>query len=54
MTAVEASEGGASIVDHVVRGGELYARCMDQEATVERCRPVAERFQKHGTWWVPP
>jgi Amidohydrolase family len=54
VTVVEASDSGARIVDHVIAGDELlFAPCMGPEATVERCRPVAERFHKNGTWLAP-
>jgi imidazolonepropionase-like amidohydrolase len=55
-TAIEASDSGASIVDHMqyfmgARG--IGALCWGNTATVEQCQPVAERFKHNETWFVP-
>jgi hypothetical protein len=55
-TAIEASDSGASIVDHMqyamgARG--IGVICWGAKATVEQCQPVAERFRHNGTWFVP-
>lgn len=77
-TALEASDSGAGILDHMDTAGDLDARCLWSvpptsldfahataeawghatlqriyQASVEACQPVAERFQRNGTWWVP-
>jgi hypothetical protein len=53
VTAIQASDSGARIVDHSIANMELMDACFYHLATVERCRPVAERFRRNGTWWVP-
>ncbi len=58
LTAQEAAEAGASIIDHAVDpadgdGGDMRAPCLWSTATVATCRPVVEAFKRHGTWWVP-
>jgi hypothetical protein len=51
ISAMEASDSGMSIIDHPTGG--LDTLCWGAAATVERCRPLAERFQRNGTWFVP-
>lgn len=55
LTAIEAADSGASIIDHSNRlTPSLTAPCLDPDsASVERCQPIAQRFQRTGTWWVP-
>lgn len=53
VTAIEASDSGARILDHVNSAGGLDSLCVGAAATIERCRPVAERFLRNGTWWAP-
>jgi hypothetical protein len=60
MNAIEASDSGAGILDHVNSGGGLDTLCLgntasvsSDTATIARCQPVAERFQRNGTWWTP-
>lgn len=55
-TPLEASDSGARIIDHMqyqmgARG--LSQLCWGNTATVEQCGPIAERFQRNGTWLVP-
>jgi hypothetical protein len=52
-TAIEASDSGAGILDHNNSSGDLEERCLDDSASVNKCRPVAERFRHNNTWWVP-
>ena len=52
-TAIQASDSGASILDHVNSAGDLDKLCVGSQASVEKCQPVAERFQHNNTWWVP-
>ena len=53
-TALEASDSGASLLDHIRTAGGVDTLCLGgPPASVERCRPVAERFRRLGTWWVP-
>jgi hypothetical protein len=55
-TAIEASDSGASIIDHrqfKMGTKGLGVFCWGARGTVEQCRPVAERFKQRGTWWVP-
>jgi hypothetical protein len=52
-SAIEASDSGASIIDHQNTAGGLDTLCLIGAASVERCQPVAERFRRNGTWWVP-
>jgi hypothetical protein len=56
LTAIEASDAGASIIDHKqVRAGAggMLALCIKPQGSLDRCQPVAERFRRNGTWWVP-
>ena len=53
VTASQASDSGATILDHVNSSGDLPDRCLTQAATVEFCQVLAKRFQRNGTWWVP-
>lgn len=52
LTPIEASDSGARILDHLnsIRGA---LRCFGKDATIEKCQPIAERFQRNGTWFVP-
>jgi hypothetical protein len=57
-TPIEASDSGASIVDHLdppQSAGMLGINqlCWGDDATVEHCQPVAEHFRRNGTWFVP-
>src|SRR5262249_30247985 len=55
-SAAEASDSGASIIDHVSSSAELGEVCMGVWGTpvdVDECRALAERFRHNGTWWVP-
>jgi hypothetical protein len=61
-TAIEASDSGAGLLDHVNTAGDLDGRCWvskdswaskDSRPSVEQCKPVAERFRRNNTWWVP-
>jgi len=57
MTAMEASDSGISILDHLRdhsgSTGGLDSLCWGDKATVERCQPVAERLKRNETWLVP-
>ena len=53
-TAIEASDSGAGFLDHIQTAGGMDTLClMSPPASIERCRPVAETFKRHATWWVP-
>jgi imidazolonepropionase-like amidohydrolase len=52
-TAIEASDSGAGILDHNNSSADLEHLCLNDSASVERCRPVAEHFRRNNTWWVP-
>lgn len=57
-TPFEASDSGATMVDHPTaseRSGGIYTPCLARttSATIEKCRELAERFRRNGTWWVP-
>lgn len=49
----EASDSGFGIVDYPNLNQDLNARCLYDKASVEQCRPIAERLRRNGTWWVP-
>ena len=49
-TASEASDSGASILDHVNSAGGMDTVCLGDAASIERCKSVAERFKRNGTW----
>ena len=51
LSALTASDIGASIIDR--EGGSWAGSCWGANSSVEQCRPVAEQFQRHGSWWVP-
>lgn len=54
MPAEQASTLGASIVDHWdYSDGKISQDCWKQQATVERCQAIADRFRQNGTWWTP-
>ena len=52
-TAIEASDSGAVILDHINTAGDLYGCCLGHQATVQRCQPVADHFKRANTWFVP-
>jgi imidazolonepropionase-like amidohydrolase len=52
-TAIEASDSGMTILDHVNTAGGLDKTCMGPEATVEQCQPIADRLRQNNTWFVP-
>jgi imidazolonepropionase-like amidohydrolase len=55
-TAIEASDSGARIVDHMqykLGAKGLSQICWGDSATVEHCQPVAEKFRHNGTWLTP-
>ena len=52
-SAIEASDSGMNIIDHVNTAGDLDQLCMGSKGSVERCQPVAERFRRNNTWWMP-
>lgn len=53
VTALEASDSGAAILDHLNTSGGLDTLCWGDAATIERCQPLAERFRRQGTWFTP-
>ncbi len=53
LSALEASDSGAIVLDHPNTAGWMAGVCWGDGATADRCRPVAERFTRNGTWWVP-
>ncbi len=53
VSPIEASDSGARIFDHMNSSAGMDSLCFGSRATVERCRPVAERFRANGSWWVP-
>jgi hypothetical protein len=58
VTVIEASDSGASIVDHLnwIGSDDRWNRneaCFGTRATVAQCQPVAEHFRRNGTWLVP-
>jgi imidazolonepropionase-like amidohydrolase len=55
-TAIEASDSGASIIDHLqskMGDAGIGVICWGTTATVKQCQPVAEQFRHQGTWLVP-
>ena len=52
-TAIEASDSGAWILDHINTSGDLYGLCLGKKATIQRCQPVADQFKRANTWFVP-
>jgi hypothetical protein len=52
-SAAEASDSGASLLDHFKSAGDLWQYCAGPEATLQRCHAMAERFRRNGSWWVP-
>ncbi len=46
VTALEASDSGASVFDH----GADIPECLGEATSVERCVPTAERLKRNGTW----
>lgn len=64
-SVIVASDSGASILDHWNEAGDMATRCFEDVdlahlqtslprlATVSDCQPVAEHFQRNGTWLVP-
>ncbi len=56
VTAVEAADSGVSIIDHLYGGesaGGVPQLCFGEYASVEHCQPLAERFVRTNTWFVP-
>jgi len=53
ITAIQASDSGATILDHGNTSGDLDELCLGKPSSVERCQPLAARFRQNGTWWVP-
>lgn len=56
INPLDAADSGATSLDHVgpEHVGELDAMCFDpDQATVDACRKVAEKFQKTNTWSMP-
>jgi hypothetical protein len=54
--ALEASDSGVRIIDHVNSSAELSAICIGTFGNVTdsvRCRQLAEHFRRNNTWWVP-
>ncbi len=52
--ALAASDSGARILDHSTLNTELTTLCFFGEtASADACRPIAERFARNSTWWVP-
>ncbi len=52
-SALEASDSGMSIIDHVNSSGGLDALCTGDSGDFEQCRQAAETFKRNGTWWAP-
>jgi predicted amidohydrolase len=58
VTATEASDSGARIIDHFrlrtgwpTPQGQLFEVCVaEQSASIERCQLVAERLRRNDTW----
>ena len=56
VTAGEASDSGANIIDHLYGGGwagEVPKRCFGEYGSVDGCQRVAERFLRNNTWFAP-
>jgi hypothetical protein len=55
-SALEASDSGASIIDHGHTSAEVGPACLsawDDVATVAKCQPLAEHLRRNGTWIQP-
>ncbi len=52
VKASAASDSGMRLIDHTAANDELRQSCLYDDASVETCRPLAERFQRNGSWWV--
>ncbi len=61
VTVIEASDSGARLIDHVrfmtgwptPEGQHVFDFCLSrQSASLEQCRPLAERLRRNGTWLV--
>jgi hypothetical protein len=53
-SAMEASDSGASILDHIQTAGGMDTLCLGgPPSSIERCQAVANQFRNHNTWWVP-
>jgi hypothetical protein len=52
-TAMEASDSGATILDHANSAGDLGKLCLGTHASAAQCQLLAERFRRNDTWWVP-
>ena len=54
LSAVEASDSGISIIDHLNAAGDLGEQCFPKSGgSLERCRTVAEAFRRNGTAFAP-
>ncbi len=53
ISAIEASDSGISIIDHINSSGDLDERCLRPDRSVEQCRLAAEAFKRNGTAWSP-
>jgi len=52
-SAIEASDSGMVILDHLNTAGDLAERCLGPQASIELCQPVAERFKVNNSWFAP-
>jgi predicted amidohydrolase len=52
LSAQEASDSGASIIDHPNTSGGLDRICLTRGRSEAQCRALAERFRQNGTWWT--
>ncbi len=48
-----ASDSGAGLIDHATLNVQFANDCFFATASIEQCRPVAERLARNNTWWVP-
>jgi hypothetical protein len=53
VTAIEASDSGVRILDHLNASADLPDYCINKTASVARCQEVTVHFQRNNTWWVP-
>ena|SRR5260221_12025781 len=53
ITALDASDSGAKIIDHLNTSGGLDKLCWGAGSSIEQCQPAVERFLRNGTWLVP-
>jgi hypothetical protein len=52
-TAIEASDSGAGIIDHINTNGGLDKLCLVRRASIDKCKAIADLFKRNGTWFVP-